>query len=95
MVTKIIEIKNAPNNKRFDPPTKTSDPNAASYEHHKAKDYSRKLSERCVFGKDKPIKFTDSAAKLSISPGPSKHVHSIKALDHLHSRSPGSGRKRV
>ena len=62
---------------------KDSSPNPASYDHHKATDYTRDKSERCLFGKDKPIKFTDSVARLSISPGPAKHVPHIRALDSI------------
>jgi len=41
LVAKILDIKNTPNLRRFDPPLKNSDPNPASYDHHKATDYSR------------------------------------------------------
>ena len=64
-------------------PTKNEPPGPTSYDiegaHHFANDHRGKD----VFGKTKRVGFCERQAKLNISPGPAKHVHSIKVLDKL------------
>lgn len=76
-------------------PGKTEDPGPTSYDIEGAHVYANEFRGREVFSKTKRVGFCEQQAKLSISPGPAKHVHSIKVLDKLSLSPVASSRRRL
>lgn len=70
-------------------------PAPTSYDIEGAFEFANTFRGRDKFAKSKRVSFCESAAKLNISPGPAKHMHSIKLLDKLSPSPLNSSRKRL
>ena len=73
---------------------KLDSPAPTTYDIEGSFSYANNFRGREPIGKSKRVSFCESAAKLNISPGPSKHVTSIRLLDKLSPSPQQRSRKR-
>jgi hypothetical protein len=80
---------------RFPRMMKNDNLGPTTYEVLPAHNYTHNKAERPIFGTENPVKFTDYAAKISCSPGPSLRAPKVEALDFVSRNSPRERRERI